>query len=470
MRTFATLAVLAATASAFAPTKNIVELAASTPCLSTLVTAVKAANLTGALSGAGPFTVFAPTNKAFGRLPKQLLAWLLEPEQKEKLSAVLTYHVVAAKVESKDIKDGEVVKTLEGGNVTARITGGKVQIVGGLHGRNIANVVTADVEASNGVVHIIDEVLLPLWISEKAKAFAMAPKNIVELAESVKDLSTLVTAVQAAGLVSTLEGKGPFTVFAPTNEAFAALPKSVLAYLLKPENKAKLVKVLTYHVVAAKVESKDIKDGEVVKTVEGSAVTAHLKDGKVAIEGGFAKNIANVVQADVEASNGVVHIIDQVLLPKMSIDTSALLAAPKNIVELAESVKDLSTLVTAVQAAGLVSTLEGKGPFTVFAPTNEAFAALPKQVLADLLKPENKAKLVKVLTYHVVAAKVESKDISNGQVVKTVEGNTVTAHLKDGKVMIQGGSIKNIATVVQADVEASNGVVHVIDTVLLPSE
>jgi uncharacterized surface protein with fasciclin (FAS1) repeats len=325
MRTFTTLAVLAAVsaASAHRHRKNIVELAAGTPDLSTLVTALKAANLTGALSGTGPFTVFAPSNEAFGRIPENVLTWLLAPAQIAEITTVLTYHVVAAKVKSKDITNGEVIKTLEGRNVTAHTTSGKVQvvgigqIVGGLYGPNIANVVLADVKATNGVVHVIDEVLLPLTFAEKAKSFAMAPKNIVELAESVKDLSTLVVAVQAAGLVSTLEGRGPFTVFAPTNEAFAALPKAVLADLLKPENKDKLVKVLTYHVVAAKVESKDITDGEVVKTAEGSTVIAHINAGKVTIQGGSVKNIATVVKADVEASNGVVHVIDTVLLPRM---------------------------------------------------------------------------------------------------------------------------------------------------------
>lgn len=134
-------------------------------------------------------------------------------------------------------------------------------------------------------------------------------KDIVSLAIGNDNLSTLVTAVKAAGLVETLQGEGPFTVFAPTNEAFAALPEGTLESLLKPENKDKLVAILTYHVVAAKVLSTDLKDGQKAATVNGESVTVKLAEGKAMIDG------ATVVAADVLASNGVVHVIDQVILP-----------------------------------------------------------------------------------------------------------------------------------------------------------
>jgi uncharacterized surface protein with fasciclin (FAS1) repeats len=133
-------------------------------------------------------------------------------------------------------------------------------------------------------------------------------KNIVELAVGTESLSTLVTAVKAAGLVETLSGDGPFTVFAPTNAAFEALPAGTLESLLKPENKDQLVAVLTYHVIGAKVMSTDLKEGQKAKTVQGEEVTISLK-------GGASVNGANVAMADVKASNGVVHVIDQVILP-----------------------------------------------------------------------------------------------------------------------------------------------------------
>lgn len=133
--------------------------------------------------------------------------------------------------------------------------------------------------------------------------------DIVDLAVGTDDLSTLVTAVKAAGLVETLQSDGPFTVFAPTNEAFAALPDGVLEMLLKPENKDKLTAVLTYHVVPAKVMSGDLKDGMMAETVEGSKAKIKLKNGMAWVDG------AKVAMADINASNGVVHVIDAVILP-----------------------------------------------------------------------------------------------------------------------------------------------------------
>jgi len=290
-------------------------------------------------------------------------------------------------------------------------------------------------------------------------ASASALPNIVQLAQSVPELSTLVTAVSAGGLVSTLEGAGPFTVFAPTNDAFNNLPAGVLANLLKPENKAQLVDILTYHVVAGNVQSGNLTNGELVPTVEGKNVSVNIET-----VGGVYLNVgtqsAHVIQANVEASNGVVHLIDAVLLPPSAPSTD-------NIVQLAQSVSDLSTLVTAVTDAGLAATLSGPGPFTVLAPTNEAFAALPAGVLDNLLKPENKAQLVDILTYHVVAGNVQSGNLTNGELVPTVEGKNVSVNIE-----AVGGVYLNIGTqsanVIQADVEASNGVVHLINAVLLP--
>ncbi|MFC3093684.1 fasciclin domain-containing protein [Alteromonas sediminis] len=137
--------------------------------------------------------------------------------------------------------------------------------------------------------------------------------------------------------------------------------------------------------------------------------------------------------------------------------------AKKDIVDTAASVSDFSTLVTAVQAAGLVDTLKSDGPFTVFAPTNEAFAALPDGTLESLLKPENKEKLVSILTYHVVAGEVKAADVVSLSQAETVQGDTIDIKTKYGKVMIDG------ATVTQTDIATSNGVIHIIDKVILPN-
>merc|ERR1711998_700973 len=209
------------------------------------------------------------------------------------------------------------------------------------------------------------------------------PMNIVDTAISNPDLSTLVTALTAGKLTTALSGDGPFTVFAPTNEAFAALPKATLAHLLDPKNIKELHSVLEYHVISgAGIHAADLKPSQKAKTLEGEDLRIIKRSNRI-----FVDN-SKVVTADVDATNGVVHVIDRVLIPPQSVNTG-LGATPvrKNIVQLASGIDDLSTLVTALTAGKLTTALSGDGPFTVFAPTNEAFAALPKATLAHLLDP-----------------------------------------------------------------------------------
>jgi uncharacterized surface protein with fasciclin (FAS1) repeats len=164
-----------------------------------------------------------------------------------------------------------------------------------------------------GLVSCMPKASAPVAAAPAATPAMAAPMlDIVDTAASNKDFSTLVAAVQAAGLVETLKSKGPFTVFAPTNAAFAKLPAGTVESLLKPENKAMLVKILTYHVVSGKVLAADVVklDGKMVKTVQGSDVTVTVAGGKVKV------NDSNVVATDIETSNGVIHVIDTVLLPK----------------------------------------------------------------------------------------------------------------------------------------------------------
>jgi len=429
---------------------NIVELAQSVDDLSTLVAAVVAGDLAETLSSPGPFTVFAPTNEAFGALPEGTLDSLLKPENKDQLVDILTYHVLPAQVLSTDLKFFQSVATVEGKNVHVVRTSKGVYV--GPSIKELKSVVGADNLASNGVAHIIDGVLLP-----PTSALADSKPNIVELAQSVDDLSTLVAAVVAGDLAETLSSPGPFTVFAPTNEAFGSLPEGTLDSLLKPENKDQLVDILTYHVLPAQVLSTDLKFFQSVATVEGKNVHV-VRTSKGVYVGPSIKELKSVVGADNLASNGVAHIIDGVLLPP----TSALADSKPNIVELAQSVDDLSTLVAAVVAGDLAETLSSPGPFTVFAPTNEAFGALPAGTLDTLLKPENKDQLVDILTYHVLPAQVLSTDLKPKQVVKTVEGKELLVSIYNGDVYA------NKAKVVGADNLASNGVAHIIDGVLLP--
>merc|ERR1719487_1631433 len=285
---------------------------------------------------------------------------------------------------------------------------------------------------TNGVVHIIDHVLIP-HLTPPTPPAPTPTKNIVDLAAGVKDLSTLVTALKAGNLTGALSGKGPFTVFAPSNEAFAKLPKATLAHLLDPKNIKELQAVLEYHVVAgAAVHAGDLKEYQKERTLEGEDVYIIKRHGMVFVD------FSRVTTADVGATNGVVHVIDRVLIPHIKPPAPAPSPpATKNIVDLAASVKDLSTLVTALKAGNLTSALSGKGPFTVFAPSNEAFAKLPKATLDHLLDPKNIKELQAVLEYHVIAgAAVHSKDLKPTQSVKTLEGGELLIEVLDKHVYI----------------------------------
>merc|ERR1712193_540858 len=204
------------------------------------------------------------------------------------------------------------------------------------------------------------------------------------------------------------------------------------------ENKAQLADILTYHVLPEQVLSSDLKSFQSVKTVEGKPLHVFKRGSSVKV-GPSSKDLKSVTAADNKASNGVVHIIDGVMLPPSSLSASS---AP-NIVELAQSVDDLSTLVTAVVAADLADTLSAPGPFTVFAPTNEGFAALPAGTVDSLLKPENKAQLADILTYHVLGSEVKSTDLKPFQSVPTVEGKNLHVIKYGGKVKV-GPSSKDL--------------------------
>lgn len=411
------------------PENTISETAAATADLSTLATALEEAGLVSTLDGAGPFTVFAPVNSAFAGLGADVVAGLLADGNADLLSRVLTFHVVSgAAVASSDLSDGDTFTTVEGGELTIGVSGGSVTVNG-------VDVVTADVEATNGIVHIIDEVLVP------------SDLDVYETAVLTEGTTTLATAVAAAGLDGTLQGAGPFTVFAPVNAALAVLGTDRLDVLLDPANQALLQKVLTYHVIAGDVRAADLTDGGTAATVQGGELTFDLSDAmdpKV--------NGVSIVATDIVTENGVIHLIDGVLTDHL------------DLVDVA-TVEGFSTLVSLVDQQDLTATLRtdnaGDG-FTVFAPTDAAFAALAAV-------PSGQA-LTDVLLYHVVGATVGSGDLSDGQVVATLEpgGATFTVGITGSDVTITDGA-GNTVNVVVTDVAASNGLIHVIDGVLIPT-
>ncbi|MBP7687692.1 MAG: fasciclin domain-containing protein, partial [Thermoflexales bacterium] len=346
------------------------------------------------------------------------------------------YHVVAGKVMAADVVKLTEAETLLGKKVAIKVEGGKVMV-------NDANVVTTDIAASNGVIHVIDTVLLP------PAEEAMAEKDIVDTAIAAGSFKTLVAAVEAAGLVDALKGAGPLTVFAPTDEAFAALPAGTVEGLLKDPEALKAI--LLYHVVEGKVLAADAAKLTEAKTLNGAAIKISAADGKVMI------NDAEVVSADVMASNGVIHVINKVILPPAA---DAMTNEKKDIVDTAIADGRFKTLVAAVQAAGLVDALKADGPLTVFAPTDDAFAKLPAGTVEALLK-DPKA-LGDILKYHVVAGKVMAAEVVKHSSVMTLLGQDAPIKIEGDKVFIAG------AQVIITDIETSNGVIHVIDTVMLP--
>ncbi|TVQ84599.1 MAG: T9SS C-terminal target domain-containing protein, partial [Bacteroidetes bacterium] len=275
------------------------------------------------------------------------------------------------------------------------------------------------------------------------------PTTVVDIILESEIHTTLAAAVAAAGLVETLQGDGPFTVFAPTDDAFAALPEGLLDDLLD-DPEGLLTDILLYHVVGAFALSTDLEDGQEITTLLGQDVVVTITNGSVFI------NDAEVILADLVADNGVVHVIDAVLVPEEEEE-------PTTVVDIILESEIHTTLAAAVAAAGLVETLQGDGPFTVFAPTDDAFAALPEGLLDDLLD-DPEGLLTDILLYHVVGAFALSTDLEDGQEITTLLGQDVVVTITNGSVFI------NDAEVILADLVADNGVVHVIDAVLVPEE
>ena len=411
---------------------SVVDIIVNSDDHTLLEAAVGAAGLVDALSGEGPFTVFAPTDAAIVALTEALEITADELLALPNLGDILQYHVVGAEAYSTDLSDGQMIETLVGEDVTVSITADGVFI-------NDAQVTVADIAADNGVVHVIDAVLLPP---------APPTNTVVDIIVNSEDHTLLEAAVGAAGLVDALSAEGPFTVFAPTDDAFTALTEALdvtvdelLAYPLLPA-------VLQYHVVGAEAYSTDLSDGQEIETLLGEDVTV-----SITADGVFINN-AQVIVADLAADNGVVHVIDAVLMPELEEETT--------VVDIIVESEDHTLLEAAVGAAGLVDALSGEGPFTVFAPTDDAFTALTEALDVTVDELLAYPLLPAVLQYHVVGAEAYSTDLSDGQEIETLLGEDVTVSITADGVFI------NNAQVIVADLAADNGVVHVIDAVLMP--
>lgn len=443
-------------AEEMAEANSIVDIAVEDGRFTTLVAAVQAAGLAETLSGEGQFTVFAPTDEAFAALPEGTVESLLE-EPEGALRDILLYHVAEGAVPAETVVTLDSATTLQGEPVAIEVMDGEVVL------NDNARVIITDIEASNGIIHVIDAVILPPSMSEAAaeaegemaEEEMMEAQSIAEIAAADGRFTTLLAALEAAGLAETFAGEGAFTVFAPTDEAFAALPEGTVDSLLADPQGA-LTDVLTYHVVDGVVPAETVVGLDSATTLLGEDLSIMVVEDEVLLN-----EMNKVIATDIEASNGIIHVIDGVLLPPSSAES----AAEPTIADIAVEDGRFTTLVTALEAAGLVETLSGEGPFTVFAPVDEAFAALPEGTVESLLEDPEGA-LTDVLLYHVVDGEVMAEDVVGLTAAPTLLGQDITVAVDgDGQVLLNG-----TVQVILTDVEASNGVIHVIDGVLIPAE
>ena len=287
--------------------------------------------------------------------------------------------------------------------------------------------------------------------------------NIVETAVEDGRFTTLVAALQAAELDDDLSGPGPFTVFAPTDDAFDLLPAGTVDFLLEPANRAALIDILLYHVIDGEVFADDALDLDGTSATMLNALNVRIdviNDDLILNFNGSRQ--ATVTVTDIVATNGVIHVIDAVLDPGDAVE---------NIVDTAAANGSFTTLVAALQAADLDDDLEGPGPFTVFAPTDDAFDLLPAGTVASLLEPANKATLIDILTYHVFSGSVLSPAAIalDGQRVTMLNGGSMAIDVAASELFLNLGGNRQ-AKVIVTDVLSSNGVIHVIDAVLDPTD
>ncbi len=427
---------------------DIVTIAQGNSDLTSLVAALtKFPDLVNTLSGSGTFTVFAPTNAAFDALLGVIGQTSIDDVPEDVLKDILEYHVIAtAALQSTDLSDGQTAGTVNGADVTVTINNG-VFI-------NQAQVTTADVEASNGFVHIVNAVLVPQDILDIVG-------TIVAPAFFNKDFSTLIAAVNAADedILSVLLGNGPsgngLTLFAPNNAAFEAAGITALP------DAATLSAVLKYHVLDATVGSGDLPSGSAaIASLNGDFYLSNVAAG-VFINGG-----TQVTATDITGSNGVVHLINKTLLPPS-----------QNIAEIVSATAaadpaEFTLLLAALETAGLTSTFTGDGPFTVFAPTDAAFQAAG---FADVAAVEaaDPNTLAAILTHHVVeaSARVFSPDLTDEQVIGMLNSQDVTVDLDNLTIQDAAGSTPPAGLVAdQLNILATNGAIHVINKVLLPND
>ncbi len=455
------------------------------PEFTILVQALQAAGYVDALSSKGQFTVFAPTDAAFGRL-LDLLGVSAEDllADTDLLMEVLKYHVAPGRLLSGDVLAADRIRTFSGAFLMPLVNDDGAFIVDGSEATENAQLLAPDlidIEATNGVIHVIDEVLLPGMGEEPKKERTTIADVVVSLATADEpEFTVLLAALQAAGFADELAGHGQFTVFAPTDAAFADLLAllGVSAEELLADTDL-LMEVLKYHVAPGRLLSGDVLGSERIRTYNGGFLFPVANaDGAFIVDESDATADARLLAPDlidIETDNGVIHVIDAVLLPGTG---DAPMKERTTIADVVVSLAsadepEFTVLLAALQAAGFADELAGKGQFTVFAPTDAAFGRLlallgvsAEELLADT------DLLTQVLTYHVAPGRLLSGDVLSSERIHTFNGGFLFPVANaDGAFIVDGSDATADARLLAPDlidIETDNGVIHVIDEVLLP--
>ncbi|HRG07141.1 MAG TPA: fasciclin domain-containing protein [Cyclobacteriaceae bacterium] len=439
------------------PTQSIVALAQGQTNLSFLVTALtKYPDLVALLNGSGNFTVFAPTNDAFTALLSAVGQTSIDDVPEDVLKSLLQYHVVTS---------GAVLSTqLTAGNVlTANTENIAVTVSGGIRLNGSTQVVTADVLATNGVVHIVDQVLVPASIGQFVN-------TIVEPAYFNKNFTTLIAAVKAASpsILETLLNDDKKTLFAPDNNAFTVAGISATALPAR----ATLDAVLGYHVIGSEIRAAQLPTNTAPANSEVTTLNGKFYLSNRGTTGVFINGTTKVTATDIIADNGVVHVIDRTLMPPsqtiggIATSLSQATTAP----QFTQLVAALGRVPALLEAA---SSADSK--LTVFAPTDAAFEALYDALEVDGINDIEIGLLTAVLQHHIVSApttatgKVFSTDLVNGA-VPTLNGD-VTISATNGTVTSSGGTVAQLSgTAALLNVLGTNGVIHTINAVLVPGD
>jgi transforming growth factor-beta-induced protein len=407
--------------------------------------------LDGALSD-GTFTLFAPTDAAFNRLPAATIGFLTSPLGLDDLTELMLYHAVEAVIPTTLLVDGAGLPTSQGKSISISIAGDTIMV------NNDATVIDADILALNGLTHGIDRVLMipedtppsmPVDPIEDPYSFEPPSPNysIYNLASTDPILSTLTITLDASGIAQALNNPAAtfITAFGPINPAWSTLPDGLLDTLLTPPFKQHLYELALYHISDEVITSTDLFPGKIITMQNGETVTYSEDDQGL----GFF-NEAGIAISNVRASNGAAFLLTGVLEPSFFFRT---------VIDLEGG---FSTLLSLVAVAELEATLRG-GAWTLFAPTNAAFDKLDQATLGFLTSAAGKNDLIEILQYHVVSYVLTSDNLTNGAMATTAQGSMVTISIEDSQVKV------NDATIINTDILAINGVTHGIDTVLLPA-